>query len=201
MKSNFLAFLLCLSQFCVIAQLSTVQIEVQNVDFVEVLVTKVYDGDGCRAIFPDGSTRKLRFANIDAPEIKNAYVNIDTTQPFAVAARDTLRNLIAGKSIWIDTMPFGSRQVSYDRLLVDAYFLNSGDTTLYFLQSYLVCVGAAWYVPTTKKLARTNSNLETEIEDCFELAKTKKIGLWKKRRAVTPAYWRKNVRKKVKKVV
>lgn len=94
---------------------------------IAVVVTKVYDGDGCRARFPDGSIQKLRFANLDAPDFKSAYVGIDSTQPYAYASRDSLRKLILGKTVYIDTKPFGKEKYSYERLLVDVY-LQPADT-------------------------------------------------------------------------
>jgi len=178
---------------------STVEPEV-HLDLITVEVVKVYDGDGCRALFPDGTVRKLRFANLDAPDIKNAYVDIDSTQPFAIASRDSLRRMILHKQIQIDTLPFGDAKYSYGRLLVDAYTLplEEGEPTVY-LNQLIVSKGWAWAVSSRKNQVRANGFLYGLIEEGFARAKAEKQGLWKgKGRKYSPGYWRTNPWRKSK---
>ena len=165
---------------------------------IEVTVTKVYDGDGCRARFPDGSIQKLRFANVDAPEFKNAYVGIDSTQPHAYASRDSLRNLILGKKIYIDPKPFGKERYSYERLLVDVY-LQPADTLqpIIYLNELVVSKGWAWSIPSRKGQERTDYSNYERIAEGQDYAKSYKLGVWK-RKAVSPAYWRTNPYRKGK---
>lgn len=165
-----------------------------HLDLITVKILKVYDGDGCRALFPDGTIRKLRFANNDAPDFKNAWVGIDSTQPFAIASRDSLRKLILGKEVQIDTLPFGEVKYSYDRLLVDVYLPSKIDgEPLIYLNQYIVSKGWAWAVSSKKSQKRVNPFLYDLITAAFDSAKSSKQGLWKgKGRKFSPAYWRSN---------
>lgn len=159
---------------------------------IEVTVTKVYDGDGCRARFPDGSIKKLRFANLDAPDLKNTYVGIDSTQPYAYASRDSLRKLILGKTIYIDPKPYGKERYSYERLLVDVY-LQPADTLqpVIYLNELIASKGWAWAIPSKRGHERTDYSCYERIAEGHDYAKSNKLGLWK-RKAVSPAYWRTN---------
>lgn len=181
---------------------STVAPSEVHLDLITVKVLKVYDGDGCRARFPDGKVRKLRFSDLDAPDLKNAYVGIDSTQPFAIASRDSLRRLILGKEVRIDTLPYGKATYSYDRLLVDVYTLplQEGEPTVY-LNALIVQRGWAWATPQRRNQVRVNPFIRELIDKNFKEAKDKKQGLWYlKGRKYSPAYWRTNPFKNKRKV-
>lgn len=151
---------------------------------VKAYVTKVYDGDGCRAVLPDGKVHKLRFANIDAPELKNSYVDITETQPYGFASRDSLRKLILGDTILVDLQPFTKLKTSYDRDVVDVYTL---DTVL--INQIIVAKGWAWY--TKGYNPRQNKDIDTNMNEAHQLAKTAKLGLFGiKGKKVTPSVWR-----------
>lgn len=157
-----------------------------DVNVVKALVTRVYDGDGCRAKFPDGSIRKLRFAGLDAPEIANLYTTAN--QPFCRSSRDILRKWILGKEIYVDTMPFKYHRTSYDRLVVDIYAL---DSTLINLN--IVEAGAAWNRPI---LGRVNPTIGDLMRQAQENAQTAKVGLWGlPGRKYTPGWWREKYRR------
>jgi len=181
---NLLSFTLLFLMFTAGAQIETSNL-------IKVSVTSVFDGDGCNVVFP-GRTKvdRLRFVGIDAPERRGYSLK---SQPYANQAGDTLRALIDGKQILIDTLVMrkGSRDV-YGRLLVNAYTMDTVS-----IQFFMVEKGLAWAVSSPGlKSPRLNDVLELEQDT----AKRAKRGLWlsyvtddgKIARIYKPSTWRKN---------
>lgn len=165
------------------------QIETSNL--IKVTVTSVFDGDGCNVLFPDRTkVDRLRFVGIDAPERRGYSFK---AQPYGNQAGDTLRALIDGKQILIDTDVLRKGGIdAYGRLLVNAYTLDTVN-----IQFLMVEKGLAWAIRTPGlKEPRLNDVLEFE----HMAAKSEKRGLWRSyvtddgkiARIYKPATWRKN---------
>lgn len=175
-------------------------------------ITKVYDGDGARLVFlkekpaalpnstkkkdrPKGPVVKVRFVGVDAPEIKNDFVGITETQPWALQSRDSLRKLIRYKYVLVDTLPYGRKSYSYDRLLVDVYVPEQSPGLLNY---YIVSKGWAWAKPSPRK----DQSLDKLILNACEEAQTSHVGMFSQKvkgrwfKNVTPAYWRSTHKKK-----
>lgn len=131
-------------------------------------VTKVYDGDGCRAILPDGEVHVLRLANVDAPEFANLYTTKE--QPYARQSRDSLRALILKDTVYVDLKPFTKKRTSYGREVVDIY-LKDGR----LVNEVVVKNGWAW-----SKLAtgRIDAEITDRINAAYIDAKKADVGLW-----------------------
>ena len=169
----------------------TARAQIETSNLIQVEVTSVFDGDGCNVRFPGKSkVDKLRFVGIDAPERRGYSLK---AQPYGSQAGDTLRAMIDGKKILIDTsvMKSGSRDV-YGRLLVTAYTLDTAN-----VQFIMVEKGLAWASPTPGlKEPKLNDVLDFEMK----AAKLEKRGLWKSyltpdgkvARIYKPSTWRRN---------
>lgn len=162
----------------------------QYENLVRAKVTSVFDGDGCRVVFPDrAQTVEIRFLGIDAPERKGYS---QKAQPYGNAAGDTLRALIKGKDVLLDTSATsGKSRDAYGRVLADVYLEDSTS-----VQFYMVSRGLAWYLPVkNRKHPKVNAVLRVAMEE----AKVAKKGLWgsyltpdgKVGRIFLPSTWRK----------
>ena len=83
-------------------------------------ILDVYDGDTATAVVDLGmritTTIKLRFAGIDAPEIRSEE------KESAIKSRDRVRELILDKEVIIKT--YKDKQEKYGRWLADIYLPN-----------------------------------------------------------------------------
>lgn len=148
---------------------------------VKMYVTKVYDGDGCRARDSSGQIHVLRFAGIDAPEFANLYTTAE--QPYARAARDSVRKLILNNTIYVDLHPFRTLRTSYGREVVDVYALDGR-----LLNEMIVSNGWAWARPTSGRIDMT---IGDRLQKAYLAAQKSKIGLWgEKGYKVLPRTWR-----------
>lgn len=171
----FLAFLMFATQ-------SFSQTPFDTTGLTKVFVVAVFDGDGCRAMMPDSTIRKIRFASIDAPERAN-NLWCSKNQPYSEQSRDSLRSLILNKWIWLDTVPFRVVKYSYDRQIADVYLLDGT-----FLQEVCAAKGWAWALSLT---GRTNPDLTIRINLAAKFASDNKLGFrGLSGRKYTPAYWR-----------
>lgn len=114
------------------------------------IIQSCYDGDTCR-IEVSGKIQKIRFSGIDAPELK---------QEFGKAARDFLKESIAGKTV--DLKCSGS---SWDRKTCEVFLRGES------INALMVQKGLAWDSPQYSK---------GRFAKDMELARQKKIGLWGK---------------------
>lgn len=159
-----------------------------NEGLVKVKVTRVWDGDSFIAKDTAGQAYEIRLALIDCPEILGYSTK---AQPYSRQATDTMKALILGKNILLDTLVLkGDRQRDkWGRLLANAYF-PSGES----IQFLLVEKGLAWHVPNSDTRSRKLSGvLKAEMAE----AKSDKRGLFasyivdgKIARIYTPATWR-----------
>lgn len=158
----------------------------------KVKVVKVTDADGCWVQYPDGRKQKYRWCGIDAPETKNGI--ICAAQPHSYVSRDSVRALILGKYVYIDTLPQGRVARSYDRTIADFY---STDSVPVFLNLYVVQKGWAWGLENTK---RVNPELNAQLLEATEVARKERRGLFgvyykgKYVKPVLPATWRRKYR-------
>ena len=171
--------------------LCSLSAQAQFQNLVKATVSSVHDGDGCVVKF-DGQAVKttVRFRRIDAPEIRGYSV---VSQPYGRNAGDTLREMIKGKVVLLDTMPGkGSSRDKYGRLLADIY---TADTVS--IQFLMVSKGLAWYA---KRDDDPNPKFNTVLYRAEKAARAEEVGLWgsyltkkgKKARVYTPWWWRKN---------
>ena len=129
-----------------------------NLTEYEVVKNSVHDGDTLRVRSPQGEVLKVRFACIDAPELK---------QPLGQESRNYLRFLIYQ----------GGNKVKLQPLTVDRYgrtvaqLWNSGG----LIQSQMVIKGMAYGYDQYKKDCPDWSAIEsTEVQ-----AQQMRIGVWK----------------------
>jgi micrococcal nuclease len=77
-------------------------------------IVRVVDGDTVDVRFEDGSTERVRLIGIDTPEV------VDPRKPvqcFGREASEHARELLSGKSVWIETDPSQGDRDVYGRLL------------------------------------------------------------------------------------
>jgi endonuclease YncB( thermonuclease family) len=129
------------------------------------LVRRVKDGDTFVAVW-NGKVYNCRLLNVDAPELKQAY---------GVEARDSISNLILGKTVRLDSIKLDL----YGRVLVDVWVGGQR------LDSLAVCNGWAWHYAQYSK--------SEGLKDSMELACAKGLGLWRcgKSMACPPWLYRK----------
>lgn len=156
---------------------------------VKATVVSVHDGDGC-VVRLDGQMAKttVRFRRVDAPEIRGYSLK---TQPYGRESGDSLRLLIKGKAVLLDTIPGkGSSRDKYGRLLADIWL---EDTTS--VQFWLVERGLAWYA---KDVTAAYPKMNTVLYYAEKTARADGLGLWasyptrngKKARIYKPSWWR-----------
>lgn len=139
-------------------------------NLVAVKVLAVHDGDSYKVSFgPDTSPQWIRLIGIDAPELMSPWVYLE--QDFARASGDSLRNLLKGDTIFIDTLALktGSRDV-YGRLLADVYLKD-----LRYLPLLIAEKGWGWarYVK-----GRENPRVNQILLDAMYEARLNHLGLW-----------------------
>lgn len=125
-------------------------------------VTHITDGDTFHCI-QNGRKTKVRMANIDAPEIKQAYGYI---------AKLELERHIKNQSVILDI----SKQDRYKRAIATVY-LDNQDINLLMIQQ-----GNAWVY---------NAKAPPKYIQAQHNAKQKKIGLWQNSQAQNPRQFRK----------
>lgn len=160
-------------------------------DYKKFLIRSVHDGDSFVAESTDGKRYVCRILGIDAPEVRSNIIL--ATQPYGRISGDTLRSLIKGKFILLDTtaLKADSQRDKYGRLLVEPYFADSSSIALWMVQN-----GFAWQVDTKSRKFR---KMNTILSAAHKEARDNNIGLWfgyldekaKKRSAIAPWTWRK----------
>lgn len=127
-------------------------------------VTNVYDGDTVELKNSSGKF-KLRLANIDAPERNQAY---------GKKSRRALTKLCKGNKIVVTAQFVGIDK--YNRHLGNLH-CNQTDVALYLVEH-----GLAWHN------AKYSNDLKTQNAE--QLARQKRIGLWKSKKPIPPWAWR-----------
>lgn len=132
-------------------------------------VVQVADGDTLPVRLPDGESRRVRLAEIDAPE---------KDQPYADRSRRELARRVVGRTIEVaqtDTDDYGR---AVGRVFVDGRDVNRE----------LVADGAAW---AFRRYLRDPTLVQVELT-----ARSRGVGLWSEppERTVAPWQWREGVR-------
>jgi micrococcal nuclease len=90
----------------------------------KALITEVYDGDTCTADIDLGfyihHKQRLRLLGINTPELKGL------SKVQGIASRDRLRELILGKTVYIQTQ----KDDAFGRWLADIYLSPVGDRSV-----------------------------------------------------------------------
>lgn len=159
--------------------------------FIPFTVVSVHDGDTWVVKDESGNQFTIRPVGYDAPEVRSNIIL--ETQPYGRIAGDSLRSMIKGKKILLDTtaLKLKSQRDIYGRLLAEAYFSDSSSIAL-----YMISRGLAWYSFTSN---RKFSKMNTILKDAHRAAREENKGLWvgyldskgKKRHAEAPWTWRK----------
>lgn len=139
-------------------------------------VVAVHDGDSYRV--KSLITESVRIEGVDCPEIIWPG-HITESQPLGVAVGDSVRALIKGKKVVMET--FGQDQ--YGRTLA-RISIEGRD-----LAEVLLSRGWGWYIENDldKKTRRKYQRLR-------DAAKKKQMGVWSDPGAVSPKTWRKTHR-------
>ena len=143
-------------------------INAQGAEFIGV-ISAVHDGDTI-TLQSEATTKKIRLAGIDAPELK---------QPYGIESRDALRQDILNQQVTVDT----NKTDKYGRS-VGKVSLNNEDINLKQVRR-----GLAWvYTDYIKELSAEDRELYKAAE---KAANDEHIGLWQDEQPVAPWMYRK----------
>jgi endonuclease YncB( thermonuclease family) len=135
-------------------------------------VRSVSDGDTIVVEDRDSQRNKVRLFGIDAPE-RGRY-----GQPFAQKARKNLSDLVYRKIVRVEWHTYDG----YGRMVARVW-LDGNDVGL-----HQVCSGYAWVF---RRFAEELTPTERKsYEDCEQLARKERRGLWRDRKPVPPWEWR-----------
>ena len=126
-------------------------------------VIRVLDGDTIE-VLQDKKPVRIRLANIDAPEKKQAFGSRSTSQ---------LKTLVAGKQVTISY----SHKDRYGRIIGRVFTTNGTDASRFMVQS-----GAAWVYE--------RYNADESLPALQREAQEQKRGLWADANPVPPWEWR-----------
>ncbi|MCA2938991.1 MAG: thermonuclease family protein [Microcystis sp. M113S1] len=135
----------------------------------KVKIDRCHDGDTCTT----DKGEKIRLACIDAPELK---------QPFGKASRDHLREIITDRPVKIDRI----NTDRFGRTIAILYINNGGKWQA--VQSLQSKAGTVWAFDRFKR----NCPIWNSINREFQIAQSKKIGLFADGQAIEPWTWRQN---------
>ena len=127
-------------------------------------VVGVKDGDTILVLLGDKSQKTLRLAEVDCPE---------SGQPFGKNAKQFTSSQVFGKEIIF----YETDTDRYGRTIAKIYY-NNGK----YLSAEIIKVGLGWWYhqySTNKELGKMQEN-----------AKTKNLGLWQDKNAISPYEWR-----------
>ncbi|HHF9998910.1 TPA: thermonuclease family protein [Escherichia coli] len=137
--------------------LSTLNLEIQG------KVIRVLDGDTIE-VLQDKKSVRIRLANIDAPEKKQAFGRWSTNQ---------LKTLLAGQSVTVSY----TQTDRYGRIIGRVFTTNGTDASRFMVQS-----GAAWVYE--------RYNEDESLPALQREAQEQKRGLWADANPVPPWEWR-----------
>ena len=140
-----------------------------SADVIRGRVVSVADGDTVTVLDSSNAQHKIRLSGIDAPE---------RAQPFGRKARERLAELVAGKSVEVET----DKTDRYGRS-VGKIVLNGTDVNL-----AMVVAGFAWHY---KAYAKEQSAVDRRLyADAESDARQARRGLWFDVDPVAPWEWR-----------
>lgn len=133
-------------------------------------IDSVHDGDTVHIRDRDGHMHKVRLANIDAPEIKQAY---------GIASRDALKVRIEGQPVDVNVVVIDQYQREVGQIM-----LNNVDINLWMVQQ-----GHAWHYSTIAKKQQDRLAF-SRYQNAQLMARQKQLGLWHNARAIAPWQFR-----------
>ena len=133
-------------------------------------VVAITDGDTFKLLTKDSTLIKVRLANIDCPEKKQA---------FSQRAKQFASDAIFSKTVTLYVL----KKDRYRRYISNVIYNDS-----LVLNYELVKNGLAWHYVKYSK--------DTLLQVYEDEAKTKKIGLWQDKNTISPWEWRENRKKK-----
>lgn len=136
-------------------------------------VIAITDGDTFKLLTNDSVVHRVRLANIDCPEKKQA---------FSKQAKQFVSEAIFSKTVQVEVL----KKDRYRRLIANVFYGDSLN-----LNHQLVKNGFAWHY-----LKYSKDPILQSLED---QARKKKIGLWQDPTAIAPWVWRDNKKKNYKK--
>jgi micrococcal nuclease len=95
-----------------------------ELNLTRVRITRVVDGDTAHALMPDGTSERVRFTGVDAPEINHPVRGME---PFGAEAEAYTRSELEGKQVWLET-DIGERD-QYGRLLAYVWLSVPAEVT------------------------------------------------------------------------
>lgn len=133
-------------------------------------VTHIADGDSLRLTDTDGRNRKVRLADIDAPE---------SDQAFGRECRRLLAGRISGQYLRLETLD----KDRYGREVVRAYSINGTDIALAQLED-----GCAWHYRSVAARRPGNRAFFNRYRAAEQAARHARRGLWQQSAPQAP--WR-----------
>jgi len=157
----------------------------QEVDFSKLApmtVTSVFDGDGFKGFWKDSTRGEIRLLGVDTPE----KIGFSTkAQPYGNAAGDSLRALVKGKVVDLDTITIkGANQRDvFGRLIAVAYLKDTTNVNF-----HIVDRGWGWAVsyPNLR-----HPQITYVLKVAQRKAREANRGLWEGGGQRTPTWWRK----------
>ncbi len=145
-----------------------------NAETITGLVVGIADGDTITVLDADKVQHKIRLAGIDAPEKKQAFGN---------RAKESLSDLVFGKSVRVETVKKDRYGREVGKILVDERDVNLAQ----------VQRGFAWHY---KAYEREQSAKDRSLYDAAERdARAGRRGLWRDIDPIAPWDWRKERRR------
>lgn len=107
----------------------------QEVDFSKLVpftVTSVFDGDGFKGFWKDSTKGEIRLLCVDAPE-KRGYST--KAQAYGNEAGDSLRALVKGKTVYLDTLTIkgANQRDAFGRLIAVAYLKDTTNVNFHIV--------------------------------------------------------------------
>ena len=129
-------------------------------------VTAITDGDTFKLLTKDSTLIKVRLANIDCPEKKQA---------FSTRAKQFASKAIFGKNVKLEYL----KKDRYGRFICNVIYNDSLN-----LSHELLKQGLAWHYVKYSK--------DNKLQELEDNAKANKIGLWQDKTAIPPWEYRSN---------
>jgi endonuclease YncB( thermonuclease family) len=140
-------------------------------DLESIEIDRCHDGDTCQST----AGERIRFACIDAPEIK---------QPYGEASRDYLRSLLKNREVKIQRI----ESDRFGRTIAILYILMGREWEP--VQSLQAKAGTVWAFTKFRKICPIWGMIEREAT----AARSNRIGLFASGHAIEPWIWRKQNR-------
>ncbi|WP_452228287.1 thermonuclease family protein [Lacinutrix sp. MEBiC02404] len=132
-------------------------------------VIGIMDGDTFKLLTKDSTILKVRLANIDCPEKKQA---------FSIKAKQFVSDAVFSKQVTVQVL----KKDRYRRLIANVFYGDSIN-----LNHQLVKHGLAWHYAKYSK--------DTILQGLEDQARKDKVGLWVDKKAISPWQWRDDKKK------